>query len=95
MSVFLPLLVIVALATAEAAALRRHSERSVLLLLKKDRAALIVGAAWWVFATAVSVPGGSVLGGALFGFLSACIVGCTVATLRRARARTADRRRSP
>ncbi|MEV7602849.1 hypothetical protein AB0O91_36320 [Kitasatospora sp. NPDC089797] len=94
MSVFLPILVISALCVSEAVAIRRRPDRSFLLLLKNDRAALVVGALWWVFAIAVSIPDGNAAGGALFGFLSACVVGCTVATLRRNRARRHAARRT-
>ncbi|MER7672280.1 hypothetical protein ABTY61_28000 [Kitasatospora sp. NPDC096128] len=87
MSVFLPIFVVSALCVSEAVAMRRRPDRSFLLLLKNDRAALAVGLLWWGFAIAVSIPDGNALGGALFGFLSACVVGCIVATIRRNRSR--------
>ncbi|MFF0416509.1 hypothetical protein ACFYUY_39535 [Kitasatospora sp. NPDC004745] len=94
MPVFLVIVAVSALCFSEAVAMCRHPDRSFLLLLKSDRAAQAVGSAWWVFSVAVSLPDGNVLGGALFGLLSACIVGCTVATARRARARRRASRRT-
>ncbi|MEU8512911.1 hypothetical protein AB0C76_15165 [Kitasatospora sp. NPDC048722] len=94
MSVFLPIFIVSALGLSEAVVMRRRPDRSFLLLLKNDRAALAVGSLWWVFAIAVSVPDGKALGGALFGFLSACVVAGTVATLRRNRSRRRAARRT-
>ncbi|WP_331743066.1 hypothetical protein [Kitasatospora sp. NBC_01300] len=87
MSVFLSIIDISALCFSEAVAVRRHPDRSFLLLLRNDRVALAVVLVWRLFSVAVSVPDGNILGGSLFGLLSACVVGCTVATARRARAR--------
>lgn len=87
MSPLLPIAIIAALAISEAVAIRRRPERSFVLLVTKDKVALLVVAAWWIYAVAVSIPDGNLFGGALFGFLSACLVGTLVATVRRTIAR--------
>lgn len=84
------------LVALETFAYHRHPRRSVFRSVNGDRVAVTVGLLWWTLAVGVSwVNDNDPLGGAVYGLLSASIIGCLVAMARRQITRWRDSRPAP